>query len=261
MSETAGALRVIEYNARLYRRTWRGGLVGTFLAPILFLTSMGFGLGRFVDTNGATSGPLAGVTYAAFLAPGLLAAQAMQTAGFGSTYPIMGRLVWDRIYHGMLATPLSVAGIVAGELAWLAVRLTLVGIPFLIVMGAFGLVRSPLAVLAAPAAVLTGMAFAAPIVAFAGSQKDEQSFNAIFRFGITPLFLFSGTFFPIEQLPAVIRPIAWVTPLWHGVELIRGLTLGRLDPFGAVVHVGVLVAFVIAGSLVAVVTFRRALVR
>ncbi len=98
-------------------------------------------------------------------------------------------------------------------------------------------------------------------MAFAATQRNDQGFNAIFRFGMTPLFLFSGTFFPIEQLPALIRPIAWLTPLWHGVDLTRGLTLGRVDPVLAVVHLAVLAAFVVGGTAVALVTFRRALVK
>lgn len=252
--------RVFEYNARVYRRTWRGGLVMTIVGPILFLASMGFGLGRYVDSAGTASGSLAGVGYAAWLAPGLLAAQAMQTAGFASTYPIMGRIVWDKIYSGMLATPVTIEGIVFGEIAWVATRLTLVTAVFLVVMAGFGLIASPLAVLAVPVAVLTGLAFAVPIFAFTATQRNDQGFNAIFRFGLTPLFLFSGTFFPVEQLPEVIRPIAWVTPLWHGVDLVRELTLGRVDPPLAIVHLAVLAAFVIAGAAASLMTFRRALV-
>jgi lipooligosaccharide transport system permease protein len=200
------------------------------------------------------------VGYAAWLAPGLLAAQAMQAAGFASTYPIMGRIVWDKIYAGMLATPVTIEGIVFGEIAWVAARLTQLTAVFLLVMVVFGLVASPLAILAVPVAVLTGLAFAVPIFAFTATQRNDQGFNAIFRFGLTPLFLFSGTFFPVEQLPEVIRPIAWVTPLWHGVDLVRELTLNRLDPPLAVVHLAVLVAFVIAGAAASLVTFRRALV-
>ncbi len=199
------AARVFEYNARVYRRNWRGTLFVTFVGPMLFLASMGFGLGRFVDQGQNAAGALGGVTYAMFLAPALLAAQAMQTAGFESTYPIMGRIVWDKIYHGMLATPITVSGIVLGQLAWIAVRLFIVTGAFFLVMTAFGIVRSPLGVLAVPVAVLTGLAFSAPIVAFTATQRNDQGFNAIFRFGITPLFLFSGTFFPIDQLPG-IRP-------------------------------------------------------
>ncbi len=253
--------RVFEYNARVYRRTWRGGLVMTILGPILFLASMGFGLGHYVDSAGTASRTLAGVSYAAWLAPGLLAAQAMQTAGFASTYPIMGRIVWDKIYSGMLATPVTIEGIVFGEIAWVAARLAQVTTFFLVVMVAFGLVTSPLAILAIPVAVLTGLAFAVPIFAFTATQRNDQGFNAIFRFGITPLFLFSGTFFPIEQLPLVIRPIAWVTPLWHGVDLVRSLTLARVDLPLAIVHVVVLSAFVVAGAAASLFTFRRALVK
>ncbi|HEU4571925.1 MAG TPA: ABC transporter permease [Candidatus Limnocylindrales bacterium] len=255
------ALRVLEYDLAVFRRTWRGGIVTTFLSPVLFLASMGFGLGRFVDASGNASGALAGVPYAAWLAPGLLAAQAMQTGGFAMTYPIMGRIVWDKTYHGMLATPLTVAGIVFGEVGWIGLRLLLASAVFLVVMALFGLVLAPTAILAIPAAILTGLAFAAPIAAFTPTQRNDQGFNAIFRFGLTPLFLFSGTFFPIEQLPAVIRPLAWLTPLWHGVDLVRQLTLGRVDPLLALVHVVVLVAFIAAGVGVALVTFRRALVK
>ena len=188
--------RVLEFNARVYRRTWRGGLVTTFLSPVLFLASMGFGLGRFVDSTGTVGDALGGVPYAAWLAPGLLAASAMQTGGFAATYTIMGRIRWDRIYHGMLATPVTIRGIVFGELGWIGVRLAIASGAFLLVMAAFGLVRSPLGVLALPAAVLTGLAFCGPILAFTATQENDQGFNAIFRFGLTPLFLFSGDLLP-----------------------------------------------------------------
>lgn len=254
-------LRVLEYDVRVYRHTWRGGIMTTLIAPVLFLTAMGFGLGRFVDQGGNAASLLGGVPYAAWLAPGLLAAQAMQTAGFQSTYPILGRIVWDRIYAGMLATPITVPGIVFGEIAWMSARLAIGAAAFLATMVVFGLVTLPVGLLALPAAVLTGLAFAVPIFAFTATQRNDQAFNAIFRFGLTPLFLFSGTFFPIEQLPAAVRWIAWLTPLWHGVDLVRSLTLGQVDVPLAIVHVVVLAAFIVAGAAAALVTFRRALVR
>jgi lipooligosaccharide transport system permease protein len=122
---------------------------------------------------------------------------------------------------------------------------------------------SPLVVLAIPAATLTGLAFAAPIAAFSATQKTPERFAAIFRFGITPLFLFSGTFFPVESLPDVVRPIAWVTPLYHGSSLTRGLALGTLldDPLLALVHVLVLVACTAAGTWAMVRLIERRLVR
>jgi lipooligosaccharide transport system permease protein len=130
-------------------------------------------------------------------------------------------------------------------------------------MALFGAAASPLLVLAIPAAVLTGLAFASPIVGFSATQRTPEKFNAVFRFGITPLFLFSGTFFPISNLPAFIQPVAWLSPLWHGVELTRGIALGTIGnrPLEAVAHVVVLTAIFIAGALWAFRTVEARLVR
>ena len=253
-----GALRVAERNAAVYRRTWRGTLFMTFLSPILYLATMGLGLGGFVDRNGTL---VEGVSYLTFLAPGLLAAQAMNTASFECTYPVLGMIVWQRTFEGMLVTPLGVRGLLGGLLAWVTVRLTMVATVFLTVIFVFGASRSPAAVAAIPVAVLTGLAFAAPLIAFTATQKNDNGFAAVFRFGVTPLFLFSGTFFPVERLPAFIQPIAWVTPLYHGVELTRGIMLGRAEPASAVVHLLVLVAFVVGGTVGAGVLLRRRLLK
>ena len=116
--------RVLEHNLMVYRRVWHGSVLGSLISPVLFLAAMGIGLGGYVNRGGA--GALGGVSYLAFLAPGLLAAQAMQTAAFETTYPIMGKIVWDKLYDAMLATPLTVRDLLAGELEWLVVRLTIV---------------------------------------------------------------------------------------------------------------------------------------
>ena len=142
----------------------------------------------------------------------------MQAAAFEATFPIMGGLTWQRTFHAMYATPISPRDIVLGNVAWIAIRLTLISTIFTIVMTLFGAAASPLIVLAIPAAVLTGLAFATPIAAFSATQRTPEKFNALFRFGITPLFLFSGTFFPISNLPPLLQPLAWLSPLWHGVE-------------------------------------------
>ncbi len=249
--------RVLEYNVRVYRRTWHGSLFSTFFAPILFLASMGVGLGGYIDQSGSAA--LGGVPYAVFLAPGLLVAQAMQTASFESTYPIMGNLVWDRVYHGMLATPITIRGIVLGQLAWMIVRLTIMASAFFLVMILFGVVQSPLGVLGIGAAVLTGLAFAAPIMAFAATQRNDSAFSVIFRFLITPLFIFSGTFFPITQLPPFLRWVAYLTPTWHGVNLARSLSLGIIDPVLVTVNVAFLGGCIGAGIVACLITFRRAL--
>ena len=186
----------------------------------------------------------------------------MQTAGFESSYPIMSSIVWNRTYQGMLATPITVGGIVFGQLAWIAVRLALVSTAFFIVMVAFGLVLSPLGVLSIGVGVLTGLAFAAPIMAFAATQKNEQAFSVLFRFGLTPMFLFSGTFFPIERLPSKLQLLAEILPLHHGVALARHLCLGDdADRSDQVAHVIVLSAYIVVGTIASLVTFRRTLVR
>ena len=125
----------------------------------------------------------------------------------------------------------------------------------------FGAVTGPTAVLAVPAALLTGLAFAAPIAAFSATQKDANGFNALFRFGVIPLFLFSGTFFPVAQLPALLQPLAYVTPLWHGVDLCRSLALGTAEPAMTLVHLAYLGTMTAVGVAAALVTFRRRLVR
>jgi lipooligosaccharide transport system permease protein len=251
--------RAYEHQFLLYRRTWRGGLFNSFMSPVLFLLAMGVGLGSYVDRGGGLSA--LGISYLTFLAPGLLAATVMQTASFEATFPIMGGFVWQRRYHAMHATPLGPPEIALGQLAWIATRITLVGAIFVLVMIPFGAVHSPLVVLAIPAATLTGMAFATPIAAYAATQKVMTSFNYIFRFAITPLFLFSGTFFPVEQLPSFLQPIAYLTPLYHGVALCRTLALGTIgaDLGAGFVHLAVLVVFIVAGLVACLVQFQRRL--
>ena len=251
-----GAAHIVERNALVYRRVWRGSLFTSFLQPSLFLLAMGLGVGAMVDRGGAALP--GGVPFLHFLAPGLLAAACMQTASFESSYPVMSKMTWQRNYEAISATPVRVAALVAGELSWIALRLLMVATAFTCVLTAFGVPRSAMAVLAVPAAVLTGLAFSAPIMAYAATLKDSNNFNAVFRFVITPLFLFSGVFFPLSRLPEPLQWVAWLTPLFHGVELVRGLTLDSLGPWWEL-HVLHLVALTAAGAAVAVRTFGRRL--
>ncbi len=253
--------RVFEHRFLQYRRTFRSSIFSSFLSPALFLTAMGLGLGSYVSSSAIPA--LGGVSYLAFLAPGLLAATAMQSASFEATFPIMGGLVWNKIYHAMYATPISPRDIALGNLLWIVARLTLICTVFTLVIVLFGAAASPLIVLAIPAAVLTGMAFATPIAAFSATQKTPDRFASIFRFGITPLFLFSGTFFPLASLPAVLQPLAWLTPLYHGVALTRGLSLGTIvdDPLSALVHLVALLAFIAVGTWAFLHTIERRLIR
>jgi len=251
--------RVFEHRWLQYRRTFRSSIFSSFISPVLFLTAMGIGLGGYVSNSAA----LDGVPYLVFLAPGLLAATAMQSASFEATFPIMGGLVWNRVYHAMYATPITPRDIALGNLAWIVARLTLISSIFTLVIVLFGAAESPLIVFAIPAAVLTGMAFAGPIAAFSATQKTPSKFAAIFRFGITPLFLFSGTFFPISSLPAALQAFAWLTPLFHGVALTRGLSLGTIadEPVAAAIHVIYLTTLASVGAWLTIRNIRRRLVR
>ena len=194
--------RVVEHHLLVYRRTWRGTLFSTFFSPILFLAAIGIGLGSFIDD--ANPAGIEGVGYLAFLAPGLLVAQAMQTAAFESTYPVMAGIRWLKTYVAMIVSPLDVRHVAAGQLIWTGLRVTFGAAVFALVMAIFGAIEAGRAVLLLPVAALTGLAFAAPIQAFAAAQKNDSAFASLFRFVITPMFIFSGTFFPVTQLPDLL---------------------------------------------------------
>jgi len=253
------AIRIVQRNAVVYRHIWRGSLFSSFLQPTLYLLALGVGVGSLIDPRRAAAIP-GGGGYLQFLAPGLLAAACMQVASFESSWPVIGKILWARNYYAMLATPLAVDDLIVGELLWIAIRLTTVGTAFVLVAFAFGAMHITMATLVALSlAVLTGLAFSAPIVAYAATLKSGDDFNVLFRFIITPLFMFSGVFFPIDRLPAPLRWIAEVSPLYHGVQLVRGFALGQLDPRVAMMHLGFLLVLFTTGFLVARHTFRRKL--
>lgn len=254
----AGAARILQRNLLVYRRTWRGSLFGSFLTPLLYLTAMGIGLSQLMARGG--SDLLGGVPYLDFLGPGILASSCMQTASFESTYPIMGKISWRRNYEAILATPIEVHHLLIGELSWIAFRMTTMATVFMIVLTLFGIPRSPLALLAIPAAVLTGVAFAAPIIAFSATRHNDSGFAALFRFIINPLFLFSGTFFPVSQLPDAVEWVAAATPLYHGVALVRGAVLDNM-PSTWPLHVAYLVGWVAVTGYIAYRLLRRRLVK
>jgi len=229
----------------VYRRIWRSSVFSSVLGPVLYLGAMGFGLGSLVDKHGTTG--IGGVPYLEFLAPAILAVQAMQSALAEATFPVYGAVKWDYRYVAARATPLRPADIYRGHVLFIAIRLVMTSAIFLAVAAAFGSVPSPWAVAALPAAVLTGVAFAAPIAGWAITVRRDTAFNYAFRFGMTPLMLFSGTFFPLTRLPGWLRLIAYATPLWHGVALCRALTLGTATAGTVAIHVAYLLAVTVAG--------------
>jgi lipooligosaccharide transport system permease protein len=247
-------MRVVEANARGYRRVWKGTAVTAFLNPVLFLLAMGHGLGSMVQQG------VGSVTYIAFIAPGLLATTAMQTAAVEATWPIMAGIKWQKTYDGALATPVGTGDLVSGTLIWIAMRTAMACFVFAFVSGIMQAADLARMLLAVPAGILTGLAFAAPLMAFTAVAKNENRLSSIFRFAIVPMFLFSGTFFPVTQLPGGLQPIAYATPLWHGVDLVRSITLGVSSSTPATTHVVYLVALALVGWWVATKTFRKTLV-
>jgi lipooligosaccharide transport system permease protein len=248
-------LRAAEREVHVFRRLWRGSVSFAFIQPLLFLAAMGLGLGGLIDEN---SGDVAGVPYLAFLAPGLLGASSMLVAGGEALWPLMGRLKWMGSYKAMVATPVTAADAYGGWLVWIGLRTALAAVAFVAVAAVLGGVPSLWAPLAVPAAVLCGVAFAAPIGAWTATQETDFRFPLLMRLGIMPLFLFSGTFFPAEDLPDSVEWATWLSPLWHGVELTRSATTGDLAP-AAAANVAVLAAIVAAGWYWGTRTFTRRL--
>jgi lipooligosaccharide transport system permease protein len=256
MADVRSMGRVVEREAQVFRHLWRGSVFSSVLTPLLFLGAMGIGLGGLVDES---SGDVAGLSYLVFVTPGLLAAGAMQSAASESLWPVMAGHKWMRTYHAMVASPIRAADVYLGELAWTAVRTTIGAVAFLAVAALLGGIPSWWGLVAVPAAVLCACAFAAPLSAFAGTQETDASFPVIMRLGVVPLFLFSGTFFPIEQLPVALQPLAVISPLWHGVELCRMATTGTISWGPATGHLAVLVAVTAVSAWWGVRTFGRRL--
>ena len=240
-----------------YKRTWRGSIFGRFLSPLMFLLSLGLGLGSLVDKS---AGGVDGVPYLQFVVPGILAAQSMWVAMGESTYPVMGAIRWNAKYHAMLATPVGVDDVLFGHLLYVAMQVTGATAIFIVVAALFGSFSSWWVLLALPITVLTGMAFAVPVFAFSARQEGPDNFNILFRFIMTPLFLFSGIFFPVSQLPVFMRPIAWVMPLWHGVQANRSLALGSPDFAAIAGHTAYLLVVIVVGGWLARRAFTTRLV-
>ena len=254
---TPAPVRYLEHELTVYRRLWRSSLVSSFLAPVLFLAAIGGTVGKSIDRHGV--GHFGGATYIEWLAPGLMAANAMQIAIQECFHPVLGGFKWTRNFLAAATTPLQPDDIVTGRLTWVALRSLLISSAYLLVAAVFGAVSRVEAVLAIPVAALTGLAFAAPATAWAATRERDDSFSSIQRFAVLPLFLFSGAFFPISQLPVAVRPLAYALPLWHGVVLCRALALGHAGWWASTGHVLVLAAYGAAGTVAAVWAFRRRL--
>jgi lipooligosaccharide transport system permease protein len=236
------ALRMIERNLLVYKHGWLM-LFSGFFEPFFYLLSIGFGLGRLVGDVVGPGGQT--IPYALFVAPALLAASSMNGAITESTFNFFFKLNYDKTFASILTTPMSPGDISLGELGWALIRGALYTIGFLVVMVLFGLARSPLILLTLPGALLIGFAFAAVGMAATSFMKTWQDFDLI-QLVILPMFLFSGTFFPLDSLPEGLRIVVQLTPLYQGVDLLRGLTVGVIGP-ETVVHVAYLLVMGLVG--------------
>jgi lipooligosaccharide transport system permease protein len=216
---------MLERSYLVYRRIWVVIFSG-FFEPVFYLFSIGIGIGKLVGDVQGPGGEA--VSYAAFVAPALLAASAMNGAVYESTFNIFFKLRYGKVYDAILTTPMLPRHIAVGEIAWSLGRGLMYAVAFLVVIAGFGYVHSPWAVMAVPAAVLIGFAFAAVGMTATTFMKSWQDFDLV-NMVTLPLFLFSGTFYPLDVYPEAIQTIARFSPLYHGVELIRACTLGVFD--------------------------------
>jgi len=243
------AHRLLERNLLVYRRLWKVIFSG-FFEPVFYLFSIGIGLGALVGSFDGPGGQP--ITYAEFVAPALLAASAMNGAVLESTMNVFFKLKFGKVYDGMLTTPIQATDIAVGEITWCLIRGLIYAVGFVTIALLMGLTTGWLWPLALVAAVLIGFAFAACGLAATTFMKSWQDFDLV-QLVTLPLFLFSATFWPLDLLPPALQVVTRISPLYHGVELIRGSMLGVLD-WSMLGHVAFLL---IMGSVGLAITRRR----
>lgn len=251
------SLRVFEAEARIYRRTWRGSVVSGFLNPILYMFAMGVGLGTLVDAN--IPDGVDGVSYVLFIAPGILVASAMQTGANEGAWKVMGGIEWQKTWQARLASPIGVEGLLLGHLFWSTARVFFVSVVFAVVIALFHVAPLLESLLAVIPAVLVGSAMVSATTAFTVRLKGMQGLAMYFRFVIIPMFLFSGAFFPVTQLPNWLQPVAFVTPMFHGVELARAIMLNQTPAIAWWASVLYLLAWIVGFGVLSVAPLRRKL--
>ncbi len=240
------AQRIWEKNYLAYRRLWKVVFSG-FFEPVFYLLAVGIGVGALVGDVTLPNGQA--VPYAAFVAPAMMAASAMNGAVIETTFNIFFKLQFGKVYEGILTTPMQPMDIAIGEIGWALVRGVLYSTAFVGVMWGLGMTESWMAIFAVPAATLIGFAFGAAGLAACTWMKSWQDFDLV-TLVTMPLFLFSGTFYPIDVYPPVLQLIAKLSPLYHGTELLRGFTLGMVD-WTMLGHAAFLVVMGVVGASIA----------
>lgn len=233
------AMRVWQRELTLYRRIWPSTILSTLFDPILYLLAMGFGVGAYLTED------VGGVSYMQFIAPGIVASSIMYAAAFEAAWNSYVRIFVERSYEAMMTTPAELEDVVAGEVAWGATRAFIYSVVMLVVLFAFGLVRSWWALLIPPVALLAGAMFMLLGLSYTIRVKHMDQLTFLFTLGVTPMFLFSGIFFPLDALPQAVQVAAWAFPLYHLVEVVRPLALGALDA-GVAVHLAWMLGLTLA---------------
>jgi lipooligosaccharide transport system permease protein len=246
------AYRVWRRDLQVFSKIWKGALLPNFFDPLFYLVAMGFGLGTYLAR-------VEGIPYEQFIAPGLVASAVMWAASFEVTWNVFIKMEESRIYDAMLTTPVEVQDLVAAEVAWAATRATIYGTTFLVIVTAFGLVESAWAILTPFFLAVGGACFAMIGMTFTSLVGRIDLYSYYYTLFITPLFLFSGIFYPLDQLPEWVTVVAWFTPLYHLVEITRALIL---EPDGLAVlgNVAWLAALTLALYAIPVRAMRRRLV-
>jgi lipooligosaccharide transport system permease protein len=250
------ALLVMEGHWTWYKRNWRATAISSVVSPLLTLVAMGLGFGSQVRPGPATDG----VGYLQFLAPAMLVSAAVQLGISESTYPVLGQFKWVGSYWAIVSAPITARQVAGAQVTWICLRVLFSSVVFALIALPLGALTAAGAVWSVVFSALAGTACAAPVVAYAASLNSEgQQFNGLFRFVVMPMTLFAGTFFSVSQLPVWLRPLAWLTPMWHGTELARGAALGGLRLLPALGHVGYLAALLAVGVVLARRQFDRRL--
>jgi lipooligosaccharide transport system permease protein len=252
---SSGVLAVFEYYLVGYRRTWRARLMSSFVLPMLTLLGIGVGVGSYLSRG------FDGVPYSHWIVPGLVASTAVNVAVGDSTWPVYTNHGWTGTYATQSGTPLHVGDILGGHLGFVLFRVSTSCVMLLLVATMFGAVSSPWSLVALPVAVLLGLAVAGPVFAYASTVPSDMYFAFLLRFWVIPMSLFAGVFFPVDSLPVAVRPLAYASPLWSGVSLIRAAMQGGAPDWPAPVHLLYLGTWAGVGWVLAYARFRRRLIR
>ncbi|MBU2760626.1 ABC transporter permease [Acidithiobacillus sulfurivorans] len=238
-----GALAVVQRNFGVWRKLLLPSMLGNFGDPLLYLLALGYGLGHFV-------GHMDGMPYITFIASGIVASSVMNTASFEGLYSAFTRMSAQHTYAAMLATPLRVSDILAGEVLWAAIKGLISAVAIIIVASFFGAIQGPWVWLSIPVILLSGLSFGSLALVMTAMARSYDFFMYYFTLAVTPMFLFCGVFYPLHSLPAFAQDIAQVLPLTHAVALLRPLLTGQL-PQQVPYHLGVLLLYTVIPYLIA----------